>query len=88
MELTSRKATPATLSTIELSELISTVGVKVRITEDQSVDPGMLLIEQEAVWPYPAETLLCKRLDQGVTLYDLIKVIDALGFPIEYEELK
>lgn len=72
----------------KLPELLSTIGVKVRITEDHSVDPAMLLVVQEAVWPYPEEVLLCKRIDEGITLYDLIKVIDTLGFPIVYEELK
>jgi hypothetical protein len=51
------------------------------------VDPPMLTIVQEAVWPWPEEVLLVKPLADGITLYDLIKVIDRLGFPLDYEEI-
>jgi hypothetical protein len=72
----------------DLSELITKSGVKVLITIDRTVDPAELSIVQEAVWPYPAELLIHKAADVPLTLYDLIKVIDRLGYPVDYEELQ
>lgn len=81
-------ASPATTGALSLDELISHTGVRVTITEDRSVDPAVLTVIQEAVRPYPEELILIKRLADPLTLGDLIKVIDRLGYPIDYEELK
>lgn len=84
------RSTPPSVSSdpVDLSQLISTCGVKVRIVEDNTVDPPMLIITEEAVPPYPEETLLLKPLHVPLTVMDLVRIIDRLGYPIEYEELK
>jgi hypothetical protein len=87
--LTSRPSALTGPSTpIDLSALVSQSGVRVKITEDNTVDPPEMRIVQEAVWPYPEETLLIKPAGAPISLYDLIVVMDRLGFPCDYEELR
>lgn len=79
MSLTSRPIDPAAL--------ITQSGLGVKITVDRGVDPPELRIVQDGAWPYPAETLLVRPAAAPLTLFELARVIDRLGFTVHYEEL-
>jgi len=89
--LTSRPVaapTPAVHGPIDLSALVTSSGVRVKVLEDHTIDPPQVTIVQEAVWPYPEETLLIKPAGDPISLYDLIVIMDRLGFPVDYQELR
>ena len=79
---------PSISGPMDLSALVTQSGVRVKVTVDYTVNPPEMRIVQEAVWPYPEETLLIKPAGDGISLYDLIVVMVRLGFPCDYEEFK
>lgn len=92
--ISSRSSSPMPhgLTAPDLSGLVTLSGVTVKIIVDNTVDPAELRVIEEAVWPFPAETLLIKALDpkdgdQTLTIFDLAQTLDKLGYPVDYEEL-
>jgi hypothetical protein len=61
---------------------------RILVTEDHTIDPPETRIIKEAEWPEFEETLLIKPAGAPITVYDLIVVLDKLGFFVYYEELK
>ena len=86
MQLTSRQ--PTQPEPIDLPKLLTESGVKITITVDSQIDPAEISVVQEAVWPYDEEVLFLKPYEDGkLTIFDLVRILDRLGFPVEYREL-
>lgn len=82
--LSSRPTNADTLG--DLRDLIENSNVEILIVEDRTIDPPVMKIK--AMDKLNSELLIMKHADEKFSLFDVIRLLDKLGYVADYEERK
>lgn len=85
--LTSR---PEVAGSHDVRDDIATSNARINIIDNTVVDPPLFSIVLDLGHYKNSQqiSLLLKNADQPVSLFDIIKILNTLGFHVEYEEIR
>ena len=85
--MTTLSSRPSNADTIgDLRQLIGNSDVEIVIVEDRTIDPPVMKIK--AIDRVNSELLVLKHADETFSLFDVINLLDKLGYVSDYEERK